>query len=177
MSILKIDSRIQISEDHVFVSENSTPILRPTILVTPLTPNLRGHRPETTENKFCFPGKERQHISSLGAKSDTFWQDTSGIRHPFDTSSIRHPFGTTRSHCLDFTTANLLWPNFTIVTYILPTNKNQHLELPFIALERQQSRPRVHSSMLNSYITSLGRSNNQFDQSIATDVMFYFIKT
>ena len=32
MSILKINSRIQISEDHAFVNENSTPVLRSTIL-------------------------------------------------------------------------------------------------------------------------------------------------
>ena len=61
--------------------------------------------------------------------------------------------------------------------HFLSAFSGHHLKLPFIALERQQSGPRAHSSMLNSYITSFGRNNNHFDQLIATDVMFYFIKT
>ena len=71
MSILKIGSRIQISEDHAVVNENSAPVLlkmmpatvlRPTTPATPSTPNLRGHRPEITDNECCFSGKERQRI-------------------------------------------------------------------------------------------------------------------
>ena len=93
--------------------------------------------------------KEEKHSkSSFGAKSDTFWHDTSSIKHPLDKTRTKHPFDTTRNHGLDFTTANLLQPNFTIEKYSLPRNKNQHLKLPYLALDRQQPGCRVCSSTL-----------------------------
>ena len=91
-------------------------------------------------------------MSSLDAKLDIFWQDTSSIKHPFDRSrslnrlfgklshpfyksSIKHPFGITRKHGLDFMTANLLRPIFTNAKHSLPTNENQQLKLLCLALE------------------------------------------
>ena len=82
--------------------------------------------------------EEKYSKSSFGSKSDTFWQDTSSIKHPLDKTSISHHFDTTRNHGLGFMAANLLRPKFTIEKYSLPRNKNQHLKLPCLALDRQQ---------------------------------------
>ena len=56
-------------------------------------------------------------------------------------------------------------------------NKNEQLKLLFSTLEHQLPGRRVYSSTLNSYNDIFERSNNQFDQSIAPDVTFYFTKT
>ena len=101
-----------------------------------------------TESMFQYLEEEKHSKSTFGAKSDTFWHDTSSIKHPLDKTRTKHPFDTTRNHGLDFTTANLLQPNFTIEKYSLPRNKNQHLKLPYLALDRQQPGCRVCSSTL-----------------------------
>jgi len=99
------------------------------------------------------------------------------IKHPSDTSSIKHPFGATRNYGLHFTISNLLRPNLKHAKYILPTNKNLHLKLLFLALEQQQPGRRAYSSTLKNYNDILERSNNQFDRLIAPEVIFYFIKS
>ena len=116
-------------------------------------------------------------MSSLGAKSCTFWHDTSSIRPLFDTSGIKHPFGTTRNHGLDFTTANLLWPNFTNSKHSLLTNENQQLKLLFSKLEQQLPGRRTQSLIVKSYIENFERKKKQFDQLIAPVVTFYSIKS
>ena len=119
--------------------------------------------------------KEKKHRkSSSGAKSDTFGKDLSSVKYPFAKTSIKHPFGAARNHGLNFTTENILRSNFTIEKHSLPRDINQHLRLPFLALERQQPGRRVHNSTLKSHTGIFERSNNQFDQLIAPDVTFFY---
>ena len=166
------DPRVNTSEKNSTRHGDSTPGLWHNTMANHATPDIcKLLRAD------AYLREEKHRKSSFGAKSDTFWQDTSNIKHSFDTRSIKHPFDATRNHGLNFTTANLLQPNFTIAKHSLPRNKNQYLKLLFLALERQQPGRRVYSSTLNSHNDIFERINNQFDQSIAPDVTSYFTKT
>ena len=97
------------------------------------------------------------------------------VKHPFDTSSIKHSFGTTRNHGLDFTTVNLLRPNFTNANHSLLTNEKQQLKFLFLTLEQQLPGRRAHCAIVKRYTEHFGQSNNQCNQRIAPVVTFFLL--
>ena len=84
------DPRIKALDRNSTGHVSSIPYLRPTIPAVPSMPNVHGHQSQEPDDDFCFSRKERQRISSLGAKSDVFWQDISSIKLPF---GRYNPFG------------------------------------------------------------------------------------
>ena len=153
------ESKIQTFEKNSTRNENSTPSLLPTTPAAPTTPNIHGHLPQKTDNNVCFSRKEKERISSLGAESEIFWHKISSIAQQFEKPK-KYGLNFTKSNLgrlshakakqnllFGIITMDVLNPQQSNLRAMKIIIKNQHLKLPFLALEPQQPGRRVRSSV------------------------------